>query len=90
MAAFELREGPGEAMTLALSGRLDAYTTGQIWRRAIAAVREAGARPVIVDAANVEYCDGAGVALYRRTAPAVRFIRARTLARESGFEERKR
>jgi phospholipid/cholesterol/gamma-HCH transport system permease protein len=63
LAALELREGPEGRLTLALSGRLDAYTSGAIWRRATAAVRAAGTRPVVVDASGVEYCDGAGIAL---------------------------
>lgn len=63
MAAFELREGPDDALTIALSGRLDAYTAGPIWRPVLAVVREAGRRRVIVDAGGVNYCDGAGVGL---------------------------
>jgi phospholipid/cholesterol/gamma-HCH transport system permease protein len=54
---------PGGDRVLALSGRLDADTIPDVWRKALAAVKEAGARPVVVDAAAVDYCDGAGIAL---------------------------
>jgi phospholipid/cholesterol/gamma-HCH transport system permease protein len=50
---------------LALAGRLDARTLPSIWemtRRAVADVP--AARPVVVDAAAVDYCDGAGAALF--------------------------
>ena len=50
---------------LALAGRLDARTLPSIWemtRRAVADVP--AARPVVVDAAEVDYCDGAGAALF--------------------------
>ncbi len=48
---------------LSLSGRLDADTIPSLWREARRALNDAGARPVTVDAAGVDYCDGAGVAL---------------------------
>jgi phospholipid/cholesterol/gamma-HCH transport system permease protein len=63
VAAFELRESPEGALTLALSGRLDAYTSASIWRRALDALRAAGPRPLVIDASGVQYCDGAGIAL---------------------------
>ncbi len=48
---------------LALSGRLVAETIPEVWRNALAAMKSAGARGVVVDAKGVEYCDGAGIAL---------------------------
>jgi phospholipid/cholesterol/gamma-HCH transport system permease protein len=57
-------EGPRNgALKIVFAGRLDSSTTGGVWRRATAAVSGAKAAQVIVDAAGVEYCDGAGVAL---------------------------
>ena len=50
---------------LALAGRLDADTLPSVWetaRRALADVP--AARPVVVDATAVDYCDGAGAALF--------------------------
>jgi phospholipid/cholesterol/gamma-HCH transport system permease protein len=63
MAALAVSDTPDGRRVLALSGRLDATTIRRIWdegRRAIAAVP---AKRVVVDAANVDYCDGAGIAL---------------------------
>ncbi len=48
---------------LALAGRLDASTVATVWESAHRAVNDAPTRPVIVDTADVEYCDGAGIAL---------------------------
>jgi len=49
---------------LALTGRLDARTLPTIWEAARRAVAEVPTKPVIVDASAVEYCDGAGAALF--------------------------
>lgn len=57
-------EGPNDgAFKLIISGRLDAGTTGSIWRRATTLVSGAKARNVVIDASGIEYCDGAGAAL---------------------------
>ncbi|HEY1232979.1 MAG TPA: MlaE family lipid ABC transporter permease subunit [Candidatus Binatia bacterium] len=57
-------EGPRDGtLKLILAGRLDAETTGTIWRRAVSNVKGANARNVVVDASGIEYCDGAGIAL---------------------------
>src|SRR5262245_3315562 len=64
MAALAINDAPDGRRTLALSGRLDATTLPELWdavRRAAADVPRA---PLVVDARNVEYCDGAGVALF--------------------------
>jgi phospholipid/cholesterol/gamma-HCH transport system permease protein len=53
----------GERRVLALSGRLDASTIRDVWRDARRALAEAAGRRVVVDAAKVDYCDGAGIAL---------------------------
>ena len=63
MAALAISDTADGRRVLALSGSLDATTIRGVWadgRRAIAA---APGRPVVVDATNVDYCDGAGVAL---------------------------
>ncbi|MEO6564777.1 MAG: MlaE family lipid ABC transporter permease subunit [Casimicrobiaceae bacterium] len=62
-AALAVSDASDGRVLLALSGRLDAQTIPAVWREARTALREAGARPVVVDAAAVDYCDGAGVAL---------------------------
>jgi phospholipid/cholesterol/gamma-HCH transport system permease protein len=50
--------------SLALAGRLDSNTTGKIWRQATETIVAAKAPTVIVDAAEVDYCDGSGIALF--------------------------
>jgi phospholipid/cholesterol/gamma-HCH transport system permease protein len=57
------RLGEGN-LKLILAGRLDSATTGGIWRRATTAVAGAKAANVVVDATGVDYCDGAGIALF--------------------------
>ncbi len=56
-------DAPGER-TLSVRGWLDAVTLPQIWDKARRAVAEVPERAVVVDAADVIYCDGAGVALF--------------------------
>jgi phospholipid/cholesterol/gamma-HCH transport system permease protein len=64
--SIDLRsEGPREGLfKLILTGQLDASTTGTVWRRAETTVTEAKAKEVLVDASGIDYCDGAGVALF--------------------------
>jgi phospholipid/cholesterol/gamma-HCH transport system permease protein len=62
-ARLSLVDGADGALILALAGRLDTYSIGDIWPRARAAVAAAPDRRVIVDAAAVDYCDGGGVAM---------------------------
>ena len=64
VAALAISDSADGRRTLALSGRLDATTLPELWdavRRAAADVPRA---PLVIDAAGVEYCDGAGVALF--------------------------
>jgi phospholipid/cholesterol/gamma-HCH transport system permease protein len=62
-AALAVTDRPQGDRVLALSGRLDAESIPVVWRDALSAVREAGSRDIVVDAAGVDYCDGAGIAL---------------------------
>jgi phospholipid/cholesterol/gamma-HCH transport system permease protein len=62
-AALAISEAPDGRRVLALSGRLVADTIPEVWRDALSALRDAGTQPVVVDAAGVDYCDGAGIAL---------------------------
>ena len=65
ITAAGLEPGPpeGNAAVLRLSGRLDAYSVGPLWNSALAALESRTSVPLIIDAAGVEYCDGAGIAL---------------------------
>lgn len=63
--AIDLRsEGPRDGLLkLVFAGRLDAVTTGTVWRPAESELLKAKAKNVVVDAAGIDYCDGAGIAL---------------------------
>jgi phospholipid/cholesterol/gamma-HCH transport system permease protein len=62
-------------VAIAIEGRLDSNTTGRIWRQATDTVATAKARSVTVDASEIDYCDGSGIAL---------FVHLRNLQRRTG------
>ena len=64
MAALAITDTADGRRILALTGRLDATTLPDLWDKARRAADGAAAKPLVVDAAGVEYCDGAGVALF--------------------------
>jgi len=69
-------EGPRDGLfKLVLSGRLDSTTTGQVWSGATDSLRRSRAPRVEVDASGIDYCDGAGIAL---------FVQLRRLQKNSG------
>ncbi len=55
------QRGADGVLHLALEGRLDARTTGRIWRRANEVLKKAGAVPVVLDASGLNYCDISGI-----------------------------
>lgn len=61
LRAGAMRDG---LAAIAIEGRLDSNTTGKIWRQAAEAVTSAKARSVVVDATEIDYCDGSGIALF--------------------------
>lgn len=63
MAALAISETADGSRVLALSGHLDASTVRPLWAEGRRAVTSASGARVVVDAANVDYCDGAGVAM---------------------------
>jgi phospholipid/cholesterol/gamma-HCH transport system permease protein len=63
MAALAISDTTDGRRVLALSGRLDANSIRRVWAEGREAIAAAPGKPVVVDAANVEYCDGAGIAL---------------------------
>lgn len=63
MAALAISETADGGRVLALSGRLDATTVRPLWAESRQAVSAAQGARVVVDAADVSYCDGAGVAM---------------------------
>jgi phospholipid/cholesterol/gamma-HCH transport system permease protein len=64
MAALAISDTSEGRRLLALSGRLDAESIPAVWEATRKAMAEADHRPVTVDAADVDYCDGAGLALF--------------------------
>jgi phospholipid/cholesterol/gamma-HCH transport system permease protein len=63
MAALAITDTPDGRRVLAISGRLDATTLGSLWSEVRNAAAAEPAKSILVDAAGVEYCDGAGAAL---------------------------
>ncbi len=64
MAALAITDTADGRRILALTGRLDATTLPDLWDKARRAADDAATKPLVVDAAGVEYCDGAGAALF--------------------------
>jgi phospholipid/cholesterol/gamma-HCH transport system permease protein len=62
-ATFELRTRGEHEAVLSLTGCLDASSTGRIWRELTQALRKNPPQSLEVDAAGVEHCEGAGLAL---------------------------
>ena len=62
-ATLAVVDGTDGALELRLAGRLDAFSIAAVWAQARNAVAQATQRRVIVDASNVDYCDGGGVAM---------------------------
>ena len=57
-------EGPRDGvLKLAITGRLDADSTGRVWRESTRVVTAARAAKVDIDATGIDYCDGSGIAL---------------------------
>ena len=62
--AAQLRvHAEGAATRIALAGRLEIETVAGVWKQALAALARAPDLPAVVDASQVEYADGAGIAL---------------------------
>ncbi len=63
--AAKLRsDGPRSGvLKLAIDGRLDADSTGPVWRESTRLVTAARANNVDLDVASMDYCDGSGIAL---------------------------
>jgi phospholipid/cholesterol/gamma-HCH transport system permease protein len=52
-----------DGLVFSITGPLDSMTTGPAWRTALRVLQQAKPRRVIVDAARLAYCNGAGAAL---------------------------
>src|SRR6187549_855669 len=56
-ASLVVSSGDGGAVTLKLSGWLDAHTISDVWEQCRQALRRSSNGHVIVDASAIEYCD---------------------------------
>jgi phospholipid/cholesterol/gamma-HCH transport system permease protein len=54
---------PGDASTIALEGRITAYTAAPVWQAALDTLARHPDRPVVVDASRLEFIDDVGIAL---------------------------
>jgi phospholipid/cholesterol/gamma-HCH transport system permease protein len=63
MASLAVNDLPDGRRVVVLSGRLDAQSVPALWDPAHQALADAASKPVDVDTAAVDYCDGAGMAL---------------------------
>jgi phospholipid/cholesterol/gamma-HCH transport system permease protein len=63
MAALAITDTADGRRILALTGRLDATTLPDLWDETRRAAAAAPRRAIVVDAAGIDYCDGAGAAL---------------------------
>ena len=61
-AALEVQDQEG-ALSFRLKGRLDTDSTGPVWRKAFKTLETSRSTLKTVDAAGLEYCDGAGIGL---------------------------
>ncbi|MEQ9618687.1 MAG: ABC transporter permease [Deltaproteobacteria bacterium] len=50
-------------LRLKIMGRLDVYTTGEVWKAALSAVEKSKPNKLIIEAEGIEYCDASGIAL---------------------------
>jgi phospholipid/cholesterol/gamma-HCH transport system permease protein len=62
-ASVEIQTSDEGILTLRFSGRLDSKTTGQLWHKTMQAVDHSQPESLIVEAGDVDYCDGSGVGL---------------------------
>ncbi|MCX5644158.1 MAG: ABC transporter permease [Phycisphaerae bacterium] len=62
-ATFDFQQDENGQGRLILAGRLDRDTTASLWRRSTHLLRQARVPRLIVQAGDVVYCDGAGLAL---------------------------
>ena len=74
--SVEAHASKGEDITLRFSGRLDSKTTGDLWRQTIHRLESKTSERVIVEAGEIEYCDGSGLGL---------LLELRLLGQRKGF-----
>lgn len=66
MASIDYQTPRKGTLKLAITGSLDAKTTGRLWSQAVRKVNENRPEILVVEAGGIDYCDGAGAALLLR------------------------
>ncbi|TSA56964.1 MAG: MlaE family lipid ABC transporter permease subunit [Planctomycetaceae bacterium] len=62
-ATVDWKELDHDRLCLVIKGRLDVETTGSLWRKILKTIAGTKPRELLVDASQIEYCDGAGIGL---------------------------
>ncbi len=61
--SFSIEESTAEVVKIALFGHLTAKTTATVWQPCIDLQQQYNPQSLVVDASDVDYCDGAGIGL---------------------------
>lgn len=61
--SIEALKESDNTLVLKIKGRLDAYTTGKIWKDAGSELEKSSPGKLIIDGEGIEYCDASGIAL---------------------------
>ncbi|HKQ31821.1 MAG TPA: ABC transporter permease, partial [Thermodesulfobacteriota bacterium] len=61
--SIEALKESDNTLILKIKGRLDAYTTGKIWKDAGSELDKSNPGKLIIDGEGIEYCDASGIAL---------------------------
>jgi phospholipid/cholesterol/gamma-HCH transport system permease protein len=64
MASMTCESPEKGKLNLTIKGRVDAESTAQLWPQAMSKLAEVRPQNLEIDAAGVDYCDGAGAALF--------------------------
>jgi phospholipid/cholesterol/gamma-HCH transport system permease protein len=62
-ASFDFQQEDDSRVRLVFAGRLDRDAAASIWSEATSRLRHSRARQAVVQAGDIDYCDGAGIAL---------------------------
>jgi phospholipid/cholesterol/gamma-HCH transport system permease protein len=62
---FRFEETAPETLTLFFVGRLDMDSVAKLWQPCLLAMQERKPKELILDLKGVDYCDGAGIALFQ-------------------------
>ena len=63
MASIDYKISDKDKLKLVITGKLNAETTSRLWPQALRKIAEIKPQMLDVDASDMEYCDGAGIAL---------------------------